>query len=111
MFVNKQFKEAMKELAKLKIDPCDVIRLFPDLWPQNANKIPTTPTTAPESIANLPKLEDRDLENGLLALIDYLVDQRFIFKQKNKPTQIIDTTLLKCYLQVSSLCKYLYSYK
>lgn len=101
------FKESMEEFLKLETDPCDVIRLFPDLL--------ATGTTASAAAAaplpmTLPKLEDRDLENGLLALIDYLTVVRFGVKQKLKTPgvaqaktltpllSIIDTTLLKCYL-------------
>lgn len=63
------------------------------------------------------KLQDRDLENGLMALIQYLTEVRHKIqgegklnnKQVDSKTlkssaqllQIIDTTLLKCYLQVS----------
>lgn len=45
---------------------------------------------------NLPKLEGRDLENGLLALIDYLTVVRCVVAPKLKT--VTDTTLLKCYL-------------
>lgn len=107
----------MKEFAKLQTDPCDVIRLFPDLLaPQDNTKLPA-------KAANLPILEDRDLENGLLALIDYLTEVRYHLKVSmqtsanntlptniidtkpfgknlNSLLSIIDTTLLKCYLQV-----------
>lgn len=109
----------MREFAKLQTDPCEVIRLFPDLLPQDTSKqygttsVPT-PTANPFA-TNLPKLEDRDLEHGLLALIDYLVEVRHNLKKElhgtieSKPfgknltplLSIIDTTLLKCYLQTN----------
>lgn len=109
LFVNKNFRESMEEFLKLKTDPCEVIRLFPDLLPQDTSK------SQPNEVApvkNLPKLVDKDLENGLLALIDYLTDIRHQIKKDMKPDKvygkntlpllsIIDTTLLKCYLQVS----------
>lgn len=116
----------MEQFLKLGTDPYEVIRLFPDLVspPSNANE-PNEPETA------LIKLQDRDLESGLLALIDYLTEIRYKLinetqgkdkdakdkvkgnnlaqMQKLKITtsgatdqllKIIDTTLLKCYLQV-----------
>lgn len=103
------FKESMKEFAQLETDPRDIIRLFPSISSTSMIKPSTTPQ--PLSVANL-KLEDRDLENGLLALIDYLTDVRYNLNTmpdgKSKPfgenlsklLSIIDTTLLKCYLQV-----------
>lgn len=33
LFINKQFREAMLEFSKLKTDPTNVIKLFPDLHP------------------------------------------------------------------------------
>lgn len=126
LFRNKNFREAMGQFLKLGTDPYEVIRLFPDLvsQPSNANE-PNEPEP------NLPKLQDRDLESGLLALIDYLTEVRYKLindsqakekdpneKIRGKVTsqgdklknitpiateqllKIIDTTLLKCYLQV-----------
>lgn len=94
----------MTEFLKLRTDPYDVIRLFPDLLPQTAE------TEAASS--SISKLEDKDLENGILALIYYLTAARLKIhgpdnasSSASKPVaqllQIIDTTLLKCYLQVS----------
>ncbi|XP_031786961.1 vam6/Vps39-like protein [Nasonia vitripennis] len=127
LFRNKNFREAMQQFLKLGTDPYEVIRLFPDLvsQPSNANE-PNEPEP------NLPKLQDRDLESGLLALIDYLTEVRYKLindsqakekdangKIKGKVTaqgdklknitpvateqllKIIDTTLLKCYLQTN----------
>ncbi|XP_058809181.1 vam6/Vps39-like protein [Phymastichus coffea] len=126
LFRNKKFREAMEQFLKLGTDPYEVIRLFPDLVsrPSNENE-PNEPEP------NLPKLQDRDLESGLLALIDYLTEVRFKLinddakekeagekgKRKNVPQsdkmknmtavateqllKIIDTTLLKCYLQTN----------
>lgn len=109
----------MREFAKLETDPCDVIRLFPDLLPQDTTAIGMTAATrqssfsSPSSKSNLPKLVDKDLEIGLLALIDYLTEVRYnlqkhLHKAESKTVEkntarllsIIDTTLLKCYLQV-----------
>lgn len=111
----------MKEFLKLDTDPYDVIRLFPDLLPQqNAN----IENTGPDPAANLPKLQDCDLESGILALIEFLTSVRrkayidsqtkasanasgnlndgTTTKATSQLLQIIDTTLLKCYLQVSN---------
>lgn len=127
LFSNKKFHEAMEQFLMLGTDPYEVICLFPDLVSQpNANE---SGSETPAS--NLPKLQDRDLENGLLALITYLTDVRHNlisdpkikdkdkfdkskdknargYKMKNisnvateQLLKIIDTTLLKCYLQVS----------
>lgn len=117
-FSNKYFKEAMKEFAKLQTDPCDVIRLFPDLWPQDGPMSTPTKTSSAATVAAktiLPKLVDKDLELGLLALIDYLTEVRYNLQKElhstdlksqqnntNRLLMIIDTTLLKCYLQVST---------
>lgn len=107
----------MKEFAKLQTDPCDVIRLFPDLWPQDGPmSTPTKNNSSAAAVAAktiLPKLVDKDLEMGLLALIDYLTEVRYNLQKElhssdsksqqnntNRLLTIIDTTLLKCYLQV-----------
>nr|CAD7615829.1 unnamed protein product [Timema genevievae] len=49
-----------------KSDPYDVIRLFPDLIPQESR--------SSQDQERLPKLQDRELENGLLALIEFLTE-------------------------------------
>jgi Vam6/Vps39-like protein vacuolar protein sorting-associated protein 39 len=102
LFLNKKFRESMAEFQKLKTDPMKVIALFPFLLPGEGDK--------------KSKLTDKDLENGLLALIDYLTHTRYAIKGElsgpgeKKPTfgkdskallPIIDTTLLKCYLQTN----------
>lgn len=100
----------MQEFSKLETDPCDVIRLFPDLLPKDSL---ATPAKVPATKSNLPKLVDKELETGLLALIDYLTEVRHnllcqLHKSESKTSDrnsnyllsIIDTTLLKCYLQV-----------
>lgn len=113
LFSNKLFKESMQEFAKLETDPCDVIRLFPDLFPKDsmAGSAGKKPSAANSS---LPTLVDKDLELGLLALIDYLTEVRYnlLRQMQNSETKtlsknsknllsIIDTTLLKCYLQTN----------
>ena len=112
----------MDQFLKLGTDPYEVIRLFPDLVSQsNVNE-------NNEPVATMPKLQDRDLENGLLALIAYLTEVRHKLmgdtqskdKDKNEKgksmtavateqlLKIIDTTLLKCYLQVIIIVLFLF---
>lgn len=118
LFSKLLFKESMDEFSKLKTDPCDVIRLFPNLLTSGTTPA-STPTSSSAGIVppSFPSLESRDLENGLLALIDYLVRVRFNVMQElelkivnsdskqfgknlSQLLSIVDTTLLKCYLQV-----------
>lgn len=114
----------MKQFQELGTDPYEVIRLFPHLVSQSSNT-----NDVNEPVAGLPKLQDRDLENGLLALIGFLTEVRHNLmggtdpKDKDNKTEknkdkdkkamtavateqllkIIDTTLLKCYLQVINI--------
>lgn len=118
LFINKQFREAMLEFSKLKTDPTNVIKLFPDLLPtacepqSNVSRSMSSSMVESELMRELPKLADKDLENGLLALIDYLVEIRSqvgklqgnakSFGRNPKVLlSIIDTTLLKCYLETN----------
>lgn len=93
----------MKEFLKLNTDPAEVITLFPEL----DNK--------PNGDSSKKKLKGKDLENALNALTKYLVELRLKIgqgesggsheegaSQRNVQQQLelIDTTLLKCYLQV-----------
>ncbi|KAK0163473.1 hypothetical protein PV327_007148 [Microctonus hyperodae] len=122
LFRNKKFQEAMKQFQELGTDPYEVIRLFPHLVSQSSNT-----NDVNEPVIDLPKLQDRDLENGLLALIGFLTEVRHNLMggaeakekdAKNEKTndrdkksmtavateqllKIIDTTLLKCYLQTN----------
>lgn len=111
LFSNKCFKESMREFIKLETDPCDVIRLFPNLFPKDSVATKLNQSTLMKS--NLPALDGKDLEMALLALIEYLTEVRFNLlrqmqnaetkpnsKNSNYLLSIIDTTLLKCYLQV-----------
>jgi len=105
LFTNKEYSAAMKEFEKASIDPYDVIRLFPSLVPE--------PKSGPEDIAvpksSAPALEDSDLEDAYMALIEYLAlaRQREVVKLRDTKSssksllEIIDTTLLKCYLQTN----------
>lgn len=104
----------MREFIKLETDPCDVIRLFPNLFPKDSVATKLSPSALVKS--NLPVLDGKDLEMALVALIEYLTEVRFNLlrqlqnaetkpssKNSNYLLSIIDTTLLKCYLQVNSM--------
>lgn len=65
----------MKEFLKLGTDPYDVIRLFPDLLPQQSDSVETA-----------SNLIDRELEAGLSALIEYLTEVRH--KLQAETTQV-----------------------
>ncbi|KAJ8942577.1 hypothetical protein NQ318_010385 [Aromia moschata] len=114
LFHRKQFHESMKEFLKLGTDAYDVIRLFPDLLPQQQQG-----NDYPEPVRDLT---EKELETSRLALIDYLIEMRHRLqspdtqgsinargnlndrtttKSTNQLLQIIDTTLLKCYLQTN----------
>ncbi|XP_017013413.2 vam6/Vps39-like protein [Drosophila takahashii] len=105
LFTSKEFSAAMKEFERAAIDPYDVIRLFPNLVPEQ--KPGSEDAAVPASSA--PALEDDDLENAYLALIEYLAlaRQREVVKLRDTKSssksllEIIDTTLLKCYLQTN----------
>lgn len=67
LFHRKQFHESMKEFLELGTDAYDVIRLFPDLLPQQQG------TDLPESVRDMT---EKELEDSRLALIDYLIEMR-----------------------------------
>ncbi|XP_054708106.1 vam6/Vps39-like protein [Uloborus diversus] len=116
LFCKQNFKEAMELFLKLETDPSHVIGLFPNLLPEEFRSSLEYPD-------GLPNLQGTELETGLLALTDYLVEVRHRLKSdstsnipsmtaimepgktkirsKKQLLQIIDTTLLKCYLQTN----------
>ncbi|XP_043929951.1 vam6/Vps39-like protein isoform X1 [Protopterus annectens] len=119
LFCQKRFDDSMQVFAKLGTDPSHVIGMYPDLLPSDYRKQIQYPNPVPE-------LSGAELERALLALIDYLTQKRshlvkhlhdtetatmFItsplvegtptIKSKKKLLQIIDTTLLKCYLHTN----------
>ncbi|KAL1456228.1 hypothetical protein WDU94_000973 [Cyamophila willieti] len=106
LFNKKKFHEAMKIFAELEVDPCEVIKLFPNMLPRNSTNSLSKLTSPPSTSSSL---STADLEDGIPALIQYLTRARpFFYDKKNmKPSQreqlpqIIDTTLLKCYLQTN----------
>ncbi|XP_041981477.1 vam6/Vps39-like protein [Aricia agestis] len=104
LFDSKEYAKSMKEFIKLNTDPSEVIKLFPELDNKPGSE-------------NNKKLQGKDLENALNALISYLVELRLNIGKKSDgesskddgPSQrnsaqqleLIDTTLLKCYLQTN----------
>ncbi|CAH0400093.1 unnamed protein product [Chilo suppressalis] len=105
LFDHAYYSQSMKEFIKLNTDPAEVIELFPDLSGKS------------EGSKNKNKLKGKDLENALNALIEYLVDLRSMIGQNKSEAstsqeqgsqrnvqqqlELIDTTLLKCYLQTN----------
>lgn len=117
LFCQKRFDESMQVFAKLGTDPTHVMGLYPDLLPTDYRKQLQYPNP-------LPTLSGAELEKAHLALIDYLTQKRSqlvkklndsdhqsstsplmegtpTIKSKKKLLQIIDTTLLKCYLHTN----------
>uniref|UniRef100_A0A1A7WJN8 Vacuolar protein sorting 39 homolog n=2 Tax=Iconisemion striatum TaxID=60296 RepID=A0A1A7WJN8_9TELE len=116
LFCQKKFDDSMQVFAKLGTDPTHVIGLYPDLLPSDYRKQLHYPNP-------LPTLSGAELERAHLALIDYLTQKRShlvkqlndsdpsttsplmegtpTIKSRRKLLQIIDTTLLKCYLHTN----------
>ncbi|XP_058605490.1 vam6/Vps39-like protein isoform X2 [Onychostoma macrolepis] len=116
LFCQKRFDDSMQVFAKLGTDPTHVIGLYPDLLPSDYRKQLHYPNP-------LPALSGAELEKAHLALIDYLTQKRShlvkqlndsdpfttsplmegtpTIKSRKKLLQIIDTTLLKCYLHTN----------
>ncbi|XP_059578937.1 vam6/Vps39-like protein isoform X5 [Alligator mississippiensis] len=117
LFCQKRFDDSMQVFAKLGTDPTHVMGLYPDLLPTDYRKQLQYPNP-------LPVLSGAELEKAHLALIDYLTQKRSqlvkklndsdhqsstsplmegtpTIKSKKKLLQIIDTTLLKCYLHTN----------
>ncbi|XP_064458413.1 vam6/Vps39-like protein [Ornithodoros turicata] len=114
LFCKKKYEESMAIFRELETDPSHVIGLFPDLLPEEYRST----LRYPESI---PEIKDGDLETGLYALLDYLVQFRChlltdtnpepsltaittsskTIQSKTSLLQIIDTTMLKCYLMTN----------
>ncbi|XP_076345716.1 vam6/Vps39-like protein [Tachypleus tridentatus] len=112
LFCNREFKESMDIFLELGTDPSHVIGLFPDLLPEYFRSTLEYPSA-------LPELRGNDLENGLFALTEYLLQVRRLLvgdkyfpnigiiqgsktiRSKRQLHQIIDTTLLKCYLETN----------
>uniref|UniRef100_A0A8C5DKN4 CNH domain-containing protein n=1 Tax=Gouania willdenowi TaxID=441366 RepID=A0A8C5DKN4_GOUWI len=118
LFCQKRFDDSMQVFGKLITDPTHVIGLYPDLLPSDYRKQLQYPN-AP------PTLSGAELERLTLALIDTstqvqrshlvetsettwnpsttspLMEGTPTIKSRKKLLQIIDTTLLKCYLHTN----------
>lgn len=79
LFHRKQFHESMKEFLELGTDAYDVIRLFPDLLPQQQG------IDLPESVKDMT---EKELEDSKLALIDYLIEMRS--RLQSSETQVLN---------------------
>lgn len=110
LFALKQFSAAMNKFEKASANPYDVIRLFPNLLQDQSNKSAIEYGAVPTAIGgSMTQLEDKDLENAILALIEFLAlaRQKEVVKLRDTKSSsksllsIIDTTLLKCYLQTN----------
>ncbi|XP_068628376.1 vam6/Vps39-like protein [Battus philenor] len=105
LFDDKKYSQSMQVFKQLNTDPADVIKLFPELDNKPGNE-------------QHEKMKTKDLENALNALIDYLVDVRanigkaiteeggskddgISHRNVTQQLELIDTTLLKCYLQTN----------
>ncbi|KAF6717658.1 Vam6/Vps39-like protein [Oryzias melastigma] len=116
LFCQKRFDDSMQVFAKLGTDPTHVIGLYPELLPSDYRRQLHYPNP-------VPSLSGAELERAHLALIDYLTQKRShlvkqlndsdpsttsplmegtpTIKSRKKLLQIIDTTLLKCYLHTN----------
>ncbi|KAF7488240.1 Vam6/Vps39-like protein [Sarcoptes scabiei] len=107
LFNQFKFTEAISLFQSIDTDPSYIIALFPDILPDSFRAQLLSDT---KTIANL---DGAILDQGLMALIEYLVEIRRkvnkeIFDVKKSDLEkrklhelqsIIDTSLLKCYLQ------------
>ena len=119
LFCNMKFKEAMDVFFKLDVDPSHVVGLYSDLLPSEfRNKL-----KFPDKVPKFHGQAETILESHK-ALIDYLTEVRnklqgctaktyttiplaeaekkAIISSKKQFMNIIDTTLLKCYLKINN---------
>lgn len=108
LFNQGKYGEAIEKLQSLDTDPTYVIGLFDCLLPDEFRARLKYPL-------QLPHLEGAELEKGLWALTDYLLEERRTLSKKiqsgkysssssdiTKLQSIIDTSLLKCYLHTNN---------
>lgn len=69
LFAIRKFKEAMDVFYQLDVDPSHVIGLFYELLPPEFRNRISYP-------GEVPVLQGRELENGILALVEYLTQVR-----------------------------------
>ena len=102
LFTQHEFKQSLEKYSEINADPIDVISLYPKLLPDAIRlkrKHPAEP----------PPLTGKPLNLAIDVLTQYLMQQRNRYLAMLKPgeletpsvdmLQIIDTTLLKCYVQ------------
>lgn len=114
LFCQRRFDDSLKIFAELGTDPSQVVGLYPNLLPKEFRDNLEYPDHAPD-------LEGAELEKALLCLIEYLTQKRnevlknvnkemvttaivegnTVMKSRRQLSQIIDTTLLKCYIQTN----------
>jgi hypothetical protein len=110
LFAQGQYARAMEYFYLEKVDPLQVIALYPNLLPETLRP----KYHIPSEIAVKERTDDVGLERAYLALITFLVQRRSEFintlkdidikmqtpwNKTTDPAQIIDTTLLKAYLR------------
>ena len=102
LFTQHEFENSLNKYSEINTDPIDVISLYPKLLPDAIRlkrKHPAEP----------PPLTGKALSQAIDVLTQYLMQQRNRYQSMLKPgeletptidmLQIIDTTLLKCYVQ------------
>eukprot|EP00051_Salpingoeca_urceolata_P000045 m.32547 g.32547 ORF g.32547 m.32547 type:complete len:927 (-) comp10061_c0_seq2:69-2849(-) len=108
-FACKHFDRALRTFSELDIDPPQVIGLYPDLLPAELREHFTR-----KNRKQPPQLDATELETAIKALIEYLTQKRSDLSKplpddaprnetvnRKQLSEIIDTTLLKCYLQTN----------
>ncbi len=116
LFCNFRFREAMEVFYQLDVDTSHVVGLVADLLPEQHRQKLSYPD-------KVPRLQGRELENALLALAEYLTkvrhrlnglpaDKRTLsplsiadgqtIRSPRHMLQIVDTTLLKCYVRTNA---------
>ena len=117
LYENGSFEKSFNIFSDMVTDPSEVLNLFPSVCPV---KTKNTKQLAKYINAGL-KFKEEEKTEAIRALIDYLVkwrvklrksesvlycsplfDDKKIEKQKSSLQQIVDTTLLKCYVCINS---------
>lgn len=104
-FSKRHFEDAMKTFSELDLEPTQVIGLYPGLLKPDVRK--RFKLTLP-----VASLEGAELESALSHLVDFLTQQRGRIAKRiakegsnvrslQELSEIIDTTLLKCYLKTN----------
>ena len=116
LFSNRKFKEALDLFFKLDVDATNVIGLYTDLTP-----FPSEFRSQLKFPEKLPKFEESDLKVAYAALVEYLTSVRhklqgssarliapvpltqgsITVKSRKQIMEVLDTTLLLCYLEIN----------